>query len=273
MENIRQAIERAKAAQGGEGDEIYLDHGRGEGDFVGAPRKPGARSQEVTLKSAYLQANRIVTHLPNDPRSRAFDMLRTQILQTMDLKGWKILAVTSPTANCGKTVTSVNLALSVARQPQRSVLLVDFDFYKPKVAASLGLRWPNEGVIGVLSGRTTLPGAMINARIGDQRLFVLPTKATTGSSELISSQAMATLMQGLSRNYQSGTIIIDLPPILVGDDVISLLPRVDCVLLVVAVGISTPAQIEECNRHLQSAEVVRVVVNKVPEATLNYYYY
>jgi len=48
---------------------------------------------------------------------------------------------------------------------------------------------------------------------------------------------------------------------------------VDCVLLVVAVGISTPAQIEECNRHLQSAEVVRVVVNKVPEATLNYYYY
>ena len=43
-------------------------------------------------------------------------MLRTQILQAMDTAGSKILAVTSPTPGCGKTVTAVNLALSIARQ-------------------------------------------------------------------------------------------------------------------------------------------------------------
>ena len=62
-----------------------------------------------------------------DARSKSFDMLRTQVLQSMDLKSWQLLAVTSPTAACGKTTISVNLALSIARQPHRSVLLVDMD--------------------------------------------------------------------------------------------------------------------------------------------------
>ena len=52
-------------------------------------------------------------------------MLRTQVLQAMDHNGWQILAITSPTAGCGKSVTACNLAMSIARLPERSVLLVD----------------------------------------------------------------------------------------------------------------------------------------------------
>jgi protein-tyrosine kinase len=70
---------------------------------------------------------------------------------------------------------------------------------------------------------------------------------------------------------RSHVIILDLPPILSSDDVTAVLPQMDCVLLVAAVGTSTVTDIDECNRHLQSSEVVRVVVNRATDSGQNYY--
>lgn len=271
MEKIQQAIERAKA-------------GRTSGIRPGHPARSSepdavrdfgfdAPRYEVELSSAYLQSQRIVSHVVTDPLSRPFDMLRTQILQSMDAaKNARILAITSPTPGCGKTVTAVNLALSIARQPERSVLLVDFDFQKPKVATCLGLKFGG-GVLSVLEGRARLDDAIVHAHIGAQQLMVLPTNSSSGSAELMASNAMAAMFQELRRDYHSQIIIVDLPPILSSDDVIAILPQVDCALLVVAVGTSKISEIEECTRHLHSTDVLRVVVNKVPNAGSNYYYY
>ena len=132
----------------------------------------------------------------------------------MDQRDWKIVGVTSPTPGCGKTVTAINLALSVARQPERSVLLVDLDLRKPQVASCLGLR-RNEGVISVLDGRTTLASAIIPARIGNNHLAVLPTEAaTSGSSDRMASRAMTEMLEQIKRDYQSQMVILDLPPLL-----------------------------------------------------------
>ena len=78
-------------------------------------------------------------------------MLRTQVLQAMDQKNWQFLAITSPTAGCGKTVTAINLALSIARQPERSALLVDMDLQRPAVANYLGIKC-RHGVRSILEG-------------------------------------------------------------------------------------------------------------------------
>jgi MinD superfamily P-loop ATPase len=78
-------------------------------------------------------------------------------------------------------------------------------------------------------------------------------------------------LQELRREAKSRIVIFDLPPILAGDEVISLLPQIDCVLFVVAVGTSSMSDVKECNKHLQSAPVVRIVVNKSTE-TVNRYY-
>ena len=53
---------------------------------------------------------------------------------------------------------------------------------------------------------------------------------------------------------------------------IAILPQIDCVLLVAAVGLSKASEIEECNRHLQSSDIVRIVLNKATDAVPNYYY-
>ena len=276
MENIRQALERVKASQSAGSEQRNLAVSavlqlRSEMEIGSAGGNDG-QNQEIELNNVHLQSKRIISHDITDPRSRAFDMLRTQVLQSMDLKGWKTLAVTSPTPACGKTLTALNLAISIARQPDRSVLLVDLDFRKPQVAACLGLKC-DEGVLSVLEGRTTLSDAIIPARVGNLRFMVLPTASTIRSSELISSRAMTAMLEDIKREYHSETIILDLPPILSGDDVIAILPQMDCVLLVAAVGTTTVAQIKECNKHLQSAEVVRIALNKVLETSTDHYYY
>ena len=266
MENIRQAVERARTQHGVPG--LAAPHGS---DIGGSATGP-SRFREAALDTQHLQANRIISHIVTDRRARSFDMLRTQILQLMDQKEWRILAVTSPTPACGKTVTALNLALSIARQPERKVLFVDLDFIKPMAASSLGLDFEVDAR-DVLEGRAPLSQAIINAHIGEQELLVVPCTAAAGSSELIASRAMGTMFQELQREFYSHTIILDLPPVLSSDDVIAILPHVDCVLLVVAIGTSTIAQIEECKKHLQTTEVARIVVNKVPEANNPYYYY
>jgi hypothetical protein len=60
---------------------------------------------------------------------------------------------------------------------------------------------------------------------------------------------------------------------LVGDDVISILPRMDAVLLVAGIGSTSVADIKECQKHLRQSNVIRVVVNKVRDGMDDYYGY
>ena len=144
MENIRQAVERVKAHQSaGSGQKSLAGSAvprlHSETD-VGAACGNDAQNQEIELNSVYLQSKRIISHLITDPRSRSFDMLRTQVLQSMDLKGWKTLAVTSPTPACGKTLTALNLAVSIARQPEQIGVVGGFGFPKTTGRSLLGTK-------------------------------------------------------------------------------------------------------------------------------------
>jgi protein-tyrosine kinase len=273
MEYIRQAIERAKEhpkQQGGIGSEAPRPRtSQGFGDNY----QGKAEVQEVELEPAHLQSQRIVAYDGKDFRSRSFDMLRTEVLRSMDLKGWKTLAITSPTPSCGKTLTALNLALSMARQPERRVFLADLDLRKPRVAEALGLKCRDDGLLGVIEGRIDLDSAVIRARAGASRFEVLPTTPSSNASDLVGSNEMRMMLQDIMGMGQSHIVILDLPPLLTGHDVISILPQVDCVLLVAAVGTSKVSEIQECNKYLQDTDLVRFVLNKAPESTSRYAYY
>lgn len=271
MENIRQAIELARATEQQRGPRSEIPRSqasRGSGSTSAGTQQ----AEEVELDSAHLQSRRIVAYDGNDPRSRPFDILRTEVLRSMDLKGWKILGVTSPTPNCGKTLTAINLALSLGRQPERQVFLADLDLRMPQVAASLGLRC-GQGLLGVIEGRIGVDSATVRVRAGNGRLEVLPTPRASNASDLVDSSALTLLLRNISEYGRSRIIILDLPPLLSGHDVISILPQLDCVLLVGAVGLSTVADIEECGKYLETTDVVRFVLNKVPKSTTKYAYY
>lgn len=273
MEPIRQAVERAKATgvvpPEPQGRPISARQVQPPSLGTTRPEHP-LHIKEVHLDRKHLENGRLIAHNAADPRASSFDMLRTQVLQSMDQRNWQFLAVTSPTAGCGKTVTSINLALSIARQPERAVFLVDLDLHRPQVASCLGIKCQT-GLLSVLDGRSGLPDAMVQACIDSYQFLVLPAEGPIlGSSELLASRAMSSLLQTIKRDFRYYTVILDMPPMLTGDDVIALLPQLDCVLLVAAVGISTLSELKQCSKHLQSSEVVRVVLNKTPDSTVGY---
>ena len=287
MEQIKQAVERAKASATGEPLRPMTPlHSQGAPQAsVAAAKGPTLKSEalashagsalgfnEVVLDWSHLEQHRIIGHNVADPRSKAFDVLRTQVLQAMDQKNWQFLAITSPTEGCGKTVTAINLALSIARQPERSAMLIDMDLQRPAAANYLGIKH-RHGVRDILEGRAALADAVLRAHADSCEIMVLPASGpTVRSSELIASRNMDTMLQDLKRNFRPRTVIFDMPPLLQGDEVLATLPKIDAVLLVTAVGVSTLHEIKACSRHLQATEVIRVVLNKSHETIKKHYY-
>lgn len=269
MDDLRKALAGVgNFAQTPPGVELKRPH-------VPAPGPSAAATSErlFPLDRTHLEANRIVGYDIADRRSAAFDMLRTQVIQEMDVKNWRVLAITSPTVGCGKTLTACNLALSITRLPERPVLLLDLDLRRPNVASSLGLT-NKAGLISVLQSKVSPQEAIVRAAIDRYRLDVLPTEQSVpNASEWVASRSMKALLEALRRDLPHHIIIVDTPPMLATDDFLNLLPEVDCVLLVGAVGTSTVSDIEHCKRHLQAANIVRVVLNKVRESNRPYYGY
>jgi protein-tyrosine kinase len=263
MDSIRQAVELARAG----------NQKSAAPEVLGSGGDSNAQFKTVQLNPRHLESTRIVAHSPSDPHGRFYDMLRTQVLQEMDENGWQFLSVTSATAGCGKSVTACNLALSIARLAERSVLLVDLDLQRPKVSEYLGID-SGEGVLSVLKGEISLSSAVVETSVGRSKMLVLPSEASrAGAPELMASQAMGTLLQTIKREFRSRLVIFDMPPMLIGDAVISVLPQMQAALLVAGVGSTSLSDIKECRKHLKATPVVRLVVNRVTEVNDSYYGY
>lgn len=280
MERIKEAIEKAKnqsslREQPAPSTRVQVSAKVPKPAVVEAP---GALDTEiqyrqtpvVQLDMAHLERHRIVAHQKLHPASWAFDFLRTQVLQKMDENGWRTLAVTSPTMESGKTVVAINLAIGIAQQTNRTSLLVDFDLRRPRVASMLGLQ-REVSLNQVLAGQARVDEAMVNP--GIPRFVVLPTqRAIPSSAELLGSSRVGALMGELRENYADRIVVVDLPPVLAADDVLALLPRVDCVLMVVGNGVSTKKEIEEAMGRLSKFHLLGVVLNKDDAPVRNSYY-
>jgi len=224
----------------------------------------------IKLDSAHLEKNRIVAQSKSDMNSYSFDSLRTQILQKMEENNWRTIAVVSPTPQSGKTLVSINLAISIAHQPQKTAILVDFDLRRPKVASYLGIH-TEKSMNDYLQDKAPLKDVMVNP--GIDRLVIVPTmKPVLKSAETLSSKKVADLITELRDRYDSRIVIFDCPPVLNSDDAMVLLPQVDCILLVIANGMSTQSEIEETLHHLPKENLLGVVLNKAEIESKTYYY-
>ena len=224
----------------------------------------------IKLDSAHLEKNRIVAQSKSDMNSYSFDSLRTQILQKMEENNWRTIAVVSPTPQSGKTLVSINLAISIAHQPQKTAILVDFDLRRPKVASYLGIH-TEKSMNEYLQDKAPLKDVMVNP--GIDRLVIVPTmKPVLKSAETLSSKKVTDLITELRDRYDSRIVIFDCPPVLNSDDAMVLLPQVDCILLVIANGMSTQSEIEETLHHLPKDNLLGVVLNKAEVESKTYYY-
>jgi protein-tyrosine kinase len=270
MERIKQAIERAKAQGAGLGQ--VRQEWRRPMPLGNEQHVPVAPLATMHVDEAHLENMRVVAHRASNPMSAGFDVLRTTVLQEMDAHDWQTILVSSPTPACGKTVLSINLALSIARLPDRAVVLIDLDMRRPQVASYLGLK-RSHGLHEALTGALPLTECMIHLNVAGPSLNVLPNQgAISNPAEVIGSKEMGGLLEQIKGMGRKPVIVIDTSPMLVCDDVLALLPRIDCVVLAVAERLSTPEEVASCERQLKSSNYLGVVLTKSQERTGTYYY-
>jgi protein-tyrosine kinase len=269
MERIKQAIEKAKSQNPDDaGKFVHAQPNIRSAKFAPDSEQPSdeledvdyEKTRVVKLRPEQLEKNRIFSFNKNDPTSVTFDVLRTQILQKMEENGWRTLAITSPTPGVGKTVVAINLAMSIAQQTNKTAMLVDFDLRHPRIGAYLGIPM-NKSLNDLLDMDVDLSEILVNPDI--PRLVILPTmNAVKNPAETLSTKKIAGLIKDLRERYESRIIIFDLPSLLHSDDAISVIPQIDCILMVVANGMSSKREIEDSLRHLSKANLIGTVFNK-----------
>ena len=232
----------------------------------------------VPINAEHLSASRIVTAVREDPAHTAFDVLRTRLLQALFDKGWKRVAITSPTKDCGKTFTAANLAISMSRQENCRTILLDCDMRRPSLHRVMGVKRP--GSMGDMLRGMRAPDEHLlrlgtnDFHAGHNIAFGFNSVIEPYASELLQDPRAAAVLDGVEQTYAPDAVLFDLPPALYYDDVIAFRPHFDGVLLVVGGGVTTQKEIKEVERRLgESTPMLGMVLNKAESTDLNRYRY
>jgi len=194
-------------------------------------------------------------------RSESFRHLRTNLQFVSAARDRKSFVVSSSIPEEGKTTTAVNLAIA-ASQADQSVLLIDCDLRRPKVANYMGLA-SSLGLTGFLSGRTSIEDAI--KEWGDGRLSVLPAgKVPPNPSELLGSKDMLRLLDWAESRWD--LVLLDSPPILPATDATLLSRQTGGLILVVRANKASKAQVRLALEHIDSVggEIVGYALSMIP---------
>jgi exopolysaccharide/PEP-CTERM locus tyrosine autokinase len=194
------------------------------------------------------------------PAGEAYKKLKSLILKlTRGETFQNALLVTSATMEEGKSITALNLALTLAREYDHTVLLVDVDLRRPSLHRYLNFE-PKHGLIQVLKDHLPLDRALVKTGIG--KLVVLPAGGTVEDPvELLASEQMKHLVTELKTRYPDRYVIFDAPPSLHFADAQALGPAVDGVVFVVREGAAKPRQIKAALEGLKGLNLLGVVYN------------
>jgi len=229
-------------------------------------------TQTATFKvpNEELKQNKIITGEEKNASAAEYKMLRTQVSRRMKANGWNTLAITSPGQGEGKTLTSINLAISMAMEIDQSVLLVDLDLRRPSIAPYFSCN-PPAGLSDYLLRDIPLRHIFFNP--GIERLVILPgNEQINNSSEMLSSPKMIQLVEEIKARYSRRIIIFDLPPMLLTDDALAFSPYVDAMLLVVEDGKTKKSELSRAVNLLKSSNMLGIVVNKADVKNQEAYY-
>jgi capsular exopolysaccharide synthesis family protein len=205
-----------------------------------------------------------------DPFSLAvesYKLLRTRLF-AMSPKGGLIL-VTSPNSGDGKTLTSANVAWSIAASGKQTCL-VDLDFRAPGLGRSLNMEIPadDDGVEEVLNGTSTLTRAI--RRVSGTSLYILGVREPRQStSDLLAPETIRPMLTRLKDTFD--WVILDMPPAIPMSDVPEVLPHVDGALMVVRSG-KTSKSLLEPTIDILGSKLWGAVLNDAVITGSEYYY-
>ena len=194
----------------------------------------------------------VVTYFdPSSPIAEQYRILRTH-LQALDKSNPpKLLAITSASHGEGKTITSINLAITFAHDlNNKSILLVDADLRKGMLTKDLGLK-PEKGLVDILNNGLKVEDALLS--IGIDNLHILPSGSRPNNpAELLGSQKMRQVLSEIKGKYDY--CFIDCPPVIPVADASILAPQCDGVLMLLQAGRTQRGVILHAQDRLSSAK-------------------
>ena len=214
------------------------------------------------------------THLvsltsPASFAAEQYQGLRLTVERLGRARDLKVLAVTSPAAGDGKTVTAINLAGALARGGDERVLLIDADLRRPTVARQLGLTDARIGLADALAG-PELPLTDVVQPFGNYNLDIIPAGTVrSGISQILRSPRLDAFLQQARQRY--GYIVLDTPPLLPVFDSALLAKSVDGVLMVVSANQTPRKLLGEALNMLEPSKVVGIVFNRDQRPMFGYY--
>lgn len=208
------------------------------------------------VESAVVDAAVLEALRAGSPSADQFRTLRTRIQQAARGRSINALVVTSPGRGDGRTHTAASLALSMTKEFDRRVCLIDANLRAPNVRNVFGLP-DGPGLADVLTERARLEDALVH--IDDLNITVLPGGDATQQPELLGSIAMRRIMQALRAQFDR--LVIDAPPAIPVADVALLTPLVDGLVLVVRAGSTPKPTIHDAVSGINSDKLLGVVLN------------
>ena len=207
---------------------------------------------------------------PQSEIAEAYRTLRTSILLSSATHPPRSILITSSAPRDGKTMTCLNIAIVLAQQGKR-VLLLDADMRRPNIHKAFNLKG-QVGLSNILTGSAKVSDALQPTI--QPNLFAIPAgPIPPHPSELLSSPLMQELLTTFCNDYDH--VIVDSPPVISVTDPVLLSVQTDAVLLIVRSGQTTAAHVRRTRDLLQSvkADLLGVVVNAADLASPDYYYY
>lgn len=225
------------------------------------------QTRTLDISPAVLRERRVMAAYDKGPFVDAYKILRTQVMHRLRENGWNVLGVTSPGYGEGKTLTAVNLAVSLAMETTQTVLLVDSDLQSPMVHQAFGLA-DCPGLADYLLDEQPVENLLLHPGIG--RFVLLPGgRAISNSTEILTSPKMVGLVEELKHRYASRVVIFDLPPLLHTADVLAFSPYTDALLIVVEEGKTTGEELQRALALVKNSRpVLGTVLNKAGQSGL-----
>ena len=208
---------------------------------------------------------------PDMPRSRIADefrVLKRPLIgnvtgeRVIPIKHANLIMVTSSVPGEGKTFSAVNLAMSMAMELDKTVLLVDADVARPSLPKVLGL--PHDrGLLDVLKDKTIdLSEVLIRTNVDKLSLLQAGTPQAQ-ATELLASDEMARLLEEISTRYSDRIIIFDSPPLLVTTEARVLATQMGQIVLIVNAENTLQRDVQQALATIEACPVKMMVLNQV----------
>ncbi|MBK7660082.1 MAG: P-loop NTPase [Betaproteobacteria bacterium] len=228
---------------------------------------PAVTSARVELDLHRLADEGLVT--PNEPRSmlaEQFRIIKRPLLANVAKAGEagiaraNLIGVTSALPGEGKSFTSLNLAMSIAMELDRSVLLVDADVVRPSLPRMLGLP-PGPGLLDLLgSPPAQFSRALLRTNV-DKLAFLPAGTLHPKAAEMLASDAMSALLEEIAARYADRVVIFDSPPLLVTTESRVLASRLGQVVFVVRAGRTLQSQVTHALATIESCPIKLLLLN------------